>query len=101
MATPNSFDAGLLTRARLGDGNALGALLEFYRSYLALLARLSIDRRLQGKADASDLVQETFLQAGRREPLRDRSLQRRRQLPGKQRQFDGRPDGDARPAHHN
>jgi DNA-directed RNA polymerase specialized sigma24 family protein len=63
MTAPDSFDADLLLRARKGDGEALGALLEFYRSNLVLLARVSIDRRLQGKADASDLVQETFLQA--------------------------------------
>jgi RNA polymerase sigma-70 factor (ECF subfamily) len=53
----------LLGRAQAGDGHALGQLLELYRNYLALLARLQIDRRLQGKVDASDLVQETFLKA--------------------------------------
>jgi RNA polymerase sigma-70 factor (ECF subfamily) len=55
----------LLSLARTGDGVALGRLLELYRGYLALLARLQIGRRLQGKADPSDLVQETFLQAHR------------------------------------
>src|SRR5262245_56523253 len=43
----------------------LGKLLEEYRGYLRLLARVEIGRRLQGKVDASDLVQETFLQAHR------------------------------------
>ncbi len=55
----------LLERARAGDGPALGRLLELYRNYLRLLARLQIGRRLQGKVDASDLVQETFLKAHR------------------------------------
>jgi RNA polymerase sigma-70 factor (ECF subfamily) len=55
----------LLVRARAGDGQALGQLLELYRGYLALLARLQIGRRLQGKVDAADLVQETFLDAHR------------------------------------
>jgi RNA polymerase sigma-70 factor (ECF subfamily) len=55
----------LLPRARAGDGPALGQLLELYRNYLALLARYQIGRRLQGKADASDLIQETFLEAFR------------------------------------
>ena len=54
-----------LRLARAGGGPALGQLLELYRNYLSLLARLQIGRRLQGKVDASDLVQETFLRAHR------------------------------------
>ena len=53
----------LLARARAGEGRALGQLLEVYRGYLALLARLQISGRLQGKVGASDVVQETFLKA--------------------------------------
>jgi RNA polymerase sigma-70 factor (ECF subfamily) len=55
----------LLRLAQGGDAAALGQLLELYHDYLALLARLQIGRRLQGKVDASDLVQETFLKAHR------------------------------------
>lgn len=55
----------LLSAARMGDRDARGQLLELYRAYLTLLARLEIDRRLQGKVDPSDLVQETFLEAYR------------------------------------
>jgi RNA polymerase sigma-70 factor (ECF subfamily) len=55
----------LLGQARAGDGPALGRLLELYRNYLAILARLEIGRRLQGKVDDSDLIQETFLHAHR------------------------------------
>src|SRR5881227_2251 len=51
--------------ARAGSGPALGQLLELYRKYLTLLVRLQIGRRLQGKVDAADLVQDTFLQAHR------------------------------------
>jgi RNA polymerase sigma-70 factor (ECF subfamily) len=53
----------LIARARLGDERALGRLLDRSRNYLRLLARLQIDRQLQGKADASDLVQETYVDA--------------------------------------
>jgi RNA polymerase sigma-70 factor (ECF subfamily) len=55
----------LLFLARAGSRSALGQLLEMYRPYLTLLARLQIDQRLQGKVDAADLVQETFLEAHR------------------------------------
>jgi RNA polymerase sigma-70 factor (ECF subfamily) len=57
--------AAVFDRARAGDAHALGELLEQYRSYLTLLARVQIGRRLQGKVDAADLVQETFLEAHR------------------------------------
>jgi RNA polymerase sigma-70 factor, ECF subfamily len=65
-ATPDPDE--LLHLARMEDSQALGQLLELYRGYLALLARLQVGRRLQGKVDASDLVQETFLEAYRHFP---------------------------------
>jgi RNA polymerase sigma-70 factor, ECF subfamily len=62
-ATPDPEQ--LLRLARGGDGTALGLLLEMYRNYLGLLARYQIGRRLQGKVDASDLIQDAFLEAHR------------------------------------
>jgi RNA polymerase sigma-70 factor (ECF subfamily) len=55
----------LLNQARQGDGAALGRLLELYRAYLVVLARVQIGRRLQGKVDPSDVVQEAYLGACR------------------------------------
>jgi RNA polymerase sigma-70 factor (ECF subfamily) len=68
MAT-SGWDCGeLLTRARAGEGGSLGELLELYRTYLTLLARVQIGRHLQGKADPTDVVQEAFLEAYRHFP---------------------------------
>lgn len=55
----------LLADARRGESACLGRLLNLYRNYLHLLARAQIDLHLRGRADASDLVQETFLDACR------------------------------------
>lgn len=58
----------LIDQARRGDEGATGRLLRAYGEYLKLLARVQIGRRLQGKVDPSDLVQETFLDAHRQMP---------------------------------
>src|SRR5438067_4780835 len=55
----------LLAQARARTPDALGRLLEQYRNYLSILARVQIGRRLQRKVDEADLVQETFLEAHR------------------------------------
>jgi RNA polymerase sigma-70 factor (ECF subfamily) len=54
-----------LEKARQGDKAVLGQLLESHRHYLRLLAKMQIGRQLQGKVDASDVVQEAFLDAHR------------------------------------
>jgi RNA polymerase sigma-70 factor (ECF subfamily) len=61
----NALAPTLLHAARAGDRDSFGQLLERYRNYLELLARIQIGRRLQGKVDPSDLVQDTFLEAHR------------------------------------
>src|SRR5262245_44291514 len=47
--------------AREGREDALSDLLETHRNYLRLLAASCLRREMQGKADASDVVQETLL----------------------------------------
>lgn len=66
MAHTLDSDPGqILEQAKAGDEAALGALLERYRRYLHLLARINLNRRLQAKLDASDVVQEAYLGAYR------------------------------------
>lgn len=59
------FSEPLLRSARNGDASAAGRLLEKYRSYLRLVADSQIEMALATRADASDLVQESFLDAHR------------------------------------
>ncbi len=53
----------LLQAARAGSAEALGRLLEGCRAYLLLVANQGLNPDLQAKGGASDLVQETFLEA--------------------------------------
>ena len=54
----------LIVDARVsGDPVAVGRLLELYRNYLNLLAKSELNPRLRIRVDASDIVQETFLEA--------------------------------------
>jgi RNA polymerase sigma-70 factor (ECF subfamily) len=66
MATAeNQSIADLLRRARAGNQRELSRLFEACRGYLALVARAHVERSLQSKMDASDIVQQTLLEAYR------------------------------------
>lgn len=55
----------LIEKARGGNPEALGKLLELYRNYLRLIATTEAGKRLRLRVDPSDVVQETFLEAYR------------------------------------
>jgi RNA polymerase sigma-70 factor (ECF subfamily) len=67
MASPGSdTDAALVVRAANGDAASLGFLLDRDRDRLKRMVALRLDRRLQGRVDPSDVVQEAQLEAARR-----------------------------------
>ena len=61
----NSSLAALLNRARAGDEAAQNQLFAKCRSYVGVVARAQVESWLQAKVDASDLVQQTLLEAHR------------------------------------
>jgi RNA polymerase sigma-70 factor (ECF subfamily) len=65
MAEDSPYPEELLAFARAGDRDALGRLLEMYRHYLTVLARVEIGRQFQAKLGPSDVVQDAFLKATR------------------------------------
>jgi RNA polymerase sigma-70 factor (ECF subfamily) len=68
VAEPNYDDPEELIREARGGEDPKGRLLSRYTNYLTLLARVEVGRRLQGKLDPADLVQDVFLQAHRQFP---------------------------------
>lgn len=58
----------LVRRAAAGDDQAVSALLAPFRDRLRRMAELRLDRRLRGRVDADDIVQETLMEAVKRLP---------------------------------
>src|SRR5262249_47237150 len=56
----------LLQRVAHSDREGWGALLERHRQRLRRMIALRLDQRLQGRIDASDVIQEAYLQASAR-----------------------------------
>jgi RNA polymerase sigma-70 factor (ECF subfamily) len=65
MTQPNHDAGQWLPAARAGSAEALGQALEACRLYLLGVAERELHPVLRGKGGASDLVQETFLDAQR------------------------------------
>jgi RNA polymerase sigma-70 factor (ECF subfamily) len=61
----NAASEGLHAPTPRPDDPAAAGRIESHRDYLTILARTQIGRRLQGKVDPADVVQETFLCAVR------------------------------------
>jgi RNA polymerase sigma-70 factor (ECF subfamily) len=66
MAGEASGSDDLLRRALGGDSRALAELFERHRARLEQMVRVRLDRRLQGRLDPSDVLQETYLDVARR-----------------------------------
>ena len=78
-ASSISHDPGeleLIRRAGAGDAAGLDGLLERYRPRLRRMIKLRLDRRLQGRVDPSDVIQEAYVEVSRglAAYLRDPSL---------------------------
>ena len=59
-------DQELLRRALEGDEPALAALFDGSRDRLRKMIRLRLDRRLSGRVDTSDVLQDAYLDVRRR-----------------------------------
>ena len=66
MTGEASETAVLLRRAAQGDQAAWGALLVRSRDRLRRMVALRLDRRLQGRVDPSDIIQEAYIDASAR-----------------------------------
>src|ERR1700677_5175770 len=64
-ASPDSLD-DLLRSARAGDNAAMAALFTRYRERLRRMIHLRLDRRLTGRVDASDILQDVYLEVRKR-----------------------------------
>lgn len=64
---PNDL-SDLLRRIAAGDNRATAELFTLYRERLRLMVRLRLDRRLQGRIDPSDVLQDAYLDIARRAP---------------------------------
>jgi len=61
-------DEDLLRRASDGEAAALAALFGHYRKRLRQMVHLRLDRRLQGRVDPSDVLQEAYLDVAEQLP---------------------------------
>ena len=58
--------ADLIERARAGDKAALGEIFARHRDRLRRMVEMRLDRRLQARIDASDVIQDAYLEVATR-----------------------------------
>jgi RNA polymerase sigma-70 factor (ECF subfamily) len=63
MVNDPSDTGHLVERLRAGNGQALTDLFQHHRDRLRRMVELRMDARLQGRVDASDVLQDAFLDA--------------------------------------
>src|SRR5262245_8307982 len=68
MTTEARDDSALLRAAAAGDEAALSDLFARYRDRLKRMIHLRLSRRLQGRVDDSDILQESYLEIARKLP---------------------------------
>jgi RNA polymerase sigma-70 factor (ECF subfamily) len=61
MSADTRTNEELLAAARTGDEGALAVLVERHRDRLERMVRLRMDRRLQGRVDPADVLQDAYL----------------------------------------
>src|SRR5262245_65436362 len=66
MTGESSETTGLLQRAAQGDQQAWGTLMMRSRDRLRRMIALRLDRRLQGRIDPSDIIQDAYIDASAR-----------------------------------
>jgi RNA polymerase sigma-70 factor, ECF subfamily len=76
MESQTGDQAELIARVRAGDGAALNAMFERHRDRLRRMVEIRLDSRLKARLDASDVVQEAYLEVAARleEYVRDPKL---------------------------
>jgi RNA polymerase sigma-70 factor (ECF subfamily) len=65
VATESKETAELLARAGQGDSRAVGHLFALHQERLRRMVQLRMDRRLQGRLNPSDVLQEAFLEVSK------------------------------------
>ncbi len=58
----------MLSKARAGEGEALGELCALYRNYLRMVVRTGLGPRLRERVEMSDVVQEVLVEVVRQFP---------------------------------